>query len=185
MSDIQYRGLGKSTEYDGIDPQVLDQVAKELCERALNEAKQQLHPLIRNVELDRLDRRSEFVQAFQLALERTVARKLAAWQPGVQAIFRYDKTRAAPGSRWDGSIHLLVRVSRLSDAIKTLEQKLDRSLLNRLKQLGWSRFLRKQSVLEIQQVTLNELRHGVGYGAMFCAVYTVPVKVWPLERSKR
>jgi hypothetical protein len=51
-----------------------------------------------------------------------------------------------------------------------------------LQQLGWSRFGKRQSILEIQQVTPNELRHGVSYGAMFFAVHNVPVKVWPPNR---
>jgi hypothetical protein len=54
-----------------------------------------------------------------------------------------------------------------------------------LKQLGWSRFRKRQSILEIQQVTANELRHRVSYGAMFSAVYNVPVKIWPPKRRVR
>jgi hypothetical protein len=83
---------------------------------------------------------------------------------------------------WDGSIHLLVKIPRLSHAVKVLGKKLDQGLTKYLKQLGWSRFRTRQSVLEIQQVTPNEMRHGVSYGAMFYAVYTVPVKVWPRDR---
>jgi hypothetical protein len=84
---------------------------------------------------------------------------------------------------WDGSIHLLVKVPRLSNAIKTFGKKLDQNLTYCLQQLGWSRFRTRHSVLEVQQVTSNELRHGISYGAMFHAVYSVPVKVWPLKRS--
>jgi hypothetical protein len=63
-----------------------------------------------------------------------------------------------------------------------LGKKLDQSLVKYLKHLGWSRFQKRESILEIQQVTPNELRHGISYGAMFYAVYTVPVKVWPQNR---
>jgi hypothetical protein len=80
---------------------------------------------------------------------------------------------------WDGSIHLLVKVPRLSDKVKRLGQLLDRSLVMCLRQSGWERFPTHHPVLEVQQVTPSELRHGIGYGAMFCAVYTAPVKVWP------
>lgn len=86
---------------------------------------------------------------------------------------------------WDGSVHLLVKVPQLSNAIQSLGRRLDYCLLNYLKQLGWSRFRKKQSILEIQQVTPNELRHGICYGAMFCAVYSAPVKVWPHSNSAR
>lgn len=69
-----------------------EQVVYELCENALSEAKAQLHPLIRSNELDRLDKRKEFIQAFKLALERRIAKKLALWQPGVQAVFKFEES---------------------------------------------------------------------------------------------
>jgi hypothetical protein len=160
-------------------------IANDLCEKALNDAKEQLHPLLREVDLDRLEKRTEFVQGFKSALEKRIARKLAAWQPGVEAVFKFDETLAENRETWDGSLHLLVKVPHLSKAIKTLSKKLDQSLLWYLKQLGWSRFQTRQSILEIQQVTANELRHGVSYGAMFAAVYNVPVKIWPPKRRAR
>lgn len=155
------------------------QVAKEICEKALNDAKAQLHPLLRSAEIDRLDRRQEFVQAFKTALGKRVARKLSVWQPGVQAVFQFDETRTDSVETWDGSVHLLVKTPRPSKGLKVLGKTLDKGLVNHLKQLNWPRFRTRESILEVQQVTLNELRHGIGYGAMFYAVYTVPVKVWP------
>jgi hypothetical protein len=182
MSDVYDRSSQGSVE--SVTPASNDfgVVANDLCEKALNEAKEQLHPLLRDIELDRLEKRTEFVQAFKSALEKSIARKLAAWQPGVEAVFKFDETLAENREAWDGSIHLLVKVPRLSIAVKALGKKLDQSLLRYLKQLGWSRFRKCQSILEIQQVTTNELRHGVSYGAMFSAVYNVPVKIWPPKR---
>jgi hypothetical protein len=154
------------------------QAANDLCEKALNDAKRELHPLLRNVNVTRLEQRSEFVKAFKLALERRIAQKLAAWYPGVEAIFKFDESWMQSRNSWDGSIHLLVNVPHLSRTIKMLGKNLDKSLTSYLQQLGWSRFRKRQSILEVQQVTLNELRHGTSYGAMFYAVYSVPVKVW-------
>jgi hypothetical protein len=161
------------------------QVAEEICEKALNDAKTELHPLMRNTELLQLRKRSEFVQAFKLALEQRIAQKLAKWQPGVQAVFKFDEAWMDNREYWDGSIHLLVKVPRLSNAIKTFGKKLDQSLIHCLQQLGWSRFQKRQSILEVQQVTPNELRHGIGYGAMFHAVYRRPEKVWPKNGRHR
>lgn len=161
----------------------LGQAAEDICEKALDDAKAQLHLLIQSVELDRLDKRSEFVEAFKSALEKRIARKLAVWQPGIQAVFKFDETLAENREAWDGSIHLLVKIPRLSNTVKALGKKLDRSLTKYLNQLGWSRFRKCQSILEIQQVTPNELRHGVSYGAMFCSVYNAPVKVWSSKRQ--
>jgi len=160
------------------------QAANDICEKALNDAKAQLHPLIRNTELFQLRKRSEFVQALKLALARRIAQKLAIWMPELEAVFQFDESWIDDRNAWDGSIHLLVKVPHLSHKIKTLGKKLDSYLTPHLKQLGWSRFRKHQSTLEIQQVTPNELRHGIGYGAMFHAVYSVPVKVWPLKRTR-
>jgi hypothetical protein len=68
--------------------------------------------------------------------------------------------------------------------VKILGRRLDRSLVKYLKQLNWPRFQNQQSILDVQEVMLSELRHGIGYGAMFYAVYTVPVKVWPREKKR-
>ncbi len=159
------------------------QAANDICERALNDAKAQLHPLIRNTDHFQLRKRGEFVQAFKLALAQRIAHKLAIWMPGLDAVFQFEESWIDSGNTWDGSIHLLVKVPRLSSTLKTVGKRLDQNLTARLQQLGWSRFRKHQSILEIQQVTSKELRHGIGYGAMFYAVYSVPVKVWPLNRT--
>jgi hypothetical protein len=181
MSDIKNWRREETVELVIPAPKDFEQVANDLCENALKEAKAQLHPLIQSAELDRLDKRSEFVQAFKSALEKRIARKLAVWHPGIQAVFKFDETLAANREAWDGSIHLLVKIPRLSNTVKALGKKLDRDLTKYLNQLGWSRFRKRQSTLDVQQVTLNELRHGIGYGAMFYAVYSSPVKVWPRD----
>ena len=160
----------------------IEQVAKEVCEKALADAKSKLHPLVRDVELDRLEQRNEFIQAFKSALERRIAKRMAIWLPGVQAVFKFDAPGRVNHQPWDGIIHLLVKVPRLSDQIKALTKRLDRGLVSYLRQAGWSRFEGSPFILDIQQVTPKEVKHGIGYGAMFCAVYTVPVKVWPRDR---
>ena len=160
-------------------------VANALCEKALADAKAQLHPLLRSVDVERLGQRNEFLLAFKTALEERIARTLAAWQPTVQAVFKFDESRTENIENWNGSIHLLVKVPRLSNAVKMFGKALDKDLVKRLGQLDWSRFQTRQSILEVQQVTPNELRHGVSYGAMFCAVYSAPVKVWPQDRTAR
>jgi len=161
-----------------------EQAAKDLCEGALHDAKGQLHPLLRCIELNRLGRRAEFVQAFKGALERRIAHKLVVWLPEVQAVFQFDESWKESLAFWNGSIHLLIKVSRISNAARSLGETLDFSLVKYLKQLGWSRFRKNQSILELQQVTPKEIRRGTCYGAMFWAVYSVPVKVWPKEKKR-
>lgn len=160
-------------------------VANDLCEKALQDARSQLHPLLQTTELDRLDKRTEFLKAFKSALEQRIARRLALWQPAVQAVFKFDETPSGNIDSWDGSIHLLVKVPRLTETVKILASALDKNLVKYFKQLGLSRFHARQSILEVQQVTPNELRHGISYGAMFYSVYAAPVKVWPQKGSTR
>lgn len=159
------------------------QVTKELCEKALTEAKAHLHPLLRSEELDSLDRRCEFVQAFKRALEEGIAWQLAFWQPCIQAVFQFSDAHPPKEECWDNTIHLLVIVAQPLNTMKALGPILDRNLVDHLKQLNWSRFRMRESIVEIQQVTPDEVRIGIGYGAMFSSVYNAPVKVWPQRRQ--
>jgi len=185
MRDVNQWLQQKPVEYQVPAPKDFGQIANDLCENALKDAKGQLHPLLRDAELDRLDERPEFVKTFKRALEQRIARKLATWHPGIQAVFQFNQTPVQNPETWNGSIHLLVKVPRLSDTLKILARRLDRSLVKYLRQLNWPRFQTQQSVLEVQQVTLHELSHGIGYGAMFSAVYNVPVQVWPKNRKQK
>lgn len=162
------------------------QVAEDLREQAVAVAKSRLHVLLRSVDLERLGRRVEFIRAFKHALEEGIARQLAVWQPGVKAVFEFDPDPQAGGEAWrDSQVHLLVMIVQPSDTLSAFARMLDRSLAVSLGQLSWSRFRARQSVLEVQQVTPKEVRLGLGYGAMFHAVWTAPVKVWPQHWQSR
>jgi hypothetical protein len=160
-------------------------VAKQLCDTALEDAKSQLHPLLHSVELRRLVQRQEFLLNFRSALERVIAQKLVFWQPDVQAVFRYDEADIQMTDTWNGSIYLLVKVPRLSNALRALAKTLDQHLVNYLRQMALPPLHTRRSILDVHQVTPRELRHGIGYGAMFFAVYSAPVKIWPQERQER
>lgn len=160
-------------------PYEFKQASEELCEKALIDAKSQLHPLLQQVGLEKLGQRREFVQAFRQALERAVAERIALWLPCVKVIYKFDPPRGSGIEYWDNMIHLLVLVPRILPGINELGSKLDNEMLKRLKSLPWSRFQDSESIIEIQQVTRNEIRHGICYGAMFYSLYTAPSPVWP------
>ena len=163
------------------NPNGLKQAARDLCEKALTDAKIQLHPLLQQVELERLDQRCEFLQAFKHALEKELARKIVRWQPCVQAVYKFDAARGGRMECWDNTIHLLVLVPQLFHAINELGEKLDCDILKQFKRLSWTRFQNSKSIIEIQQVTPDEIRHRVSYGAMFLSLYAAPAQVWPLS----
>ena len=155
------------------------QVSKELCEKALIDAKNQLHPLLQQVDLEKLGQRREFVQAFKEALERAVAERIVLWLPCVKVVYKFDPPRGSGTEDWDNTIHLLLLVPRLLPSINELGLKLDSEMLQQLQSLSWTRFQHSISVVEIQQVTPNEIRRGIRYGAMFFSLYAAPVQVWP------
>ena len=51
MSNIENPRKEKMVQFDVPPLKELDQVANDLCQQALNEAKSQLHPLLQNIEL--------------------------------------------------------------------------------------------------------------------------------------
>jgi len=165
------------------DPGAFKQVAEDLCDKALNEAKTRLHPLLGVEELENLDRRCEFLQAFKRALEEGIARQLVFWQPCIQAVFQFNESLPPKEECWDSTIHLLVMITQPLNTMQALGPILDRNILKRLQQLNWSRFRMCKSIVEIQQVTPDEVRLGMSYGAMFSSVYNAPVRVWPQHRQ--
>ena len=160
-------------------PYTFRQASEELCEKALLDAKSQLHPLLQQVDLEKLGQRREFVRAFKQALEKAVAERIVSWLPDVQIVYKFDAPRGSCTQYWDNTIHLLLLVPRLLPSINELGSKLDSEMLKRLKRFSWSRFQDSKYVIEIQQVTRNEIRHGICYGAMFYSLYTAPEPVWP------
>ena len=166
------------------NPSAFRQGSSELCEKALMDAKTQLHPLLQQVDLEKLGQRREFVQAFKHALERAVAERIALWLPSVKAIYKFGPPRVSSTEGWDNTVHLLILVPRLLPSINELGTMLDHEILERVKHFRWSRFKDSQSVLELQQVTPHEIRHGVCYGAMFYSLYTAPVQVWPQKSDQ-
>ena len=179
-------GYAKQEVIEGLFKSGLEfrQVSEELCEKALMDAKTQLHPLLQQVELEKLGQRREFVQAFRHSLEGVVAESIALWLPLVKVVYRFDALRGRSTDDWDNRIHLLILVPRLLPSINELGAELDREMLEQLQRFSWSRFQDSKSILEIQQVTPHEIRHGVCYGAMFYSFYTAPSQVWPPKSSQ-
>jgi hypothetical protein len=59
-------------------------------------------------------------------------------------------------------------LSRRQEFIRAFKTSLERGIAARL--AFW---------LDVQQITSSEFQHYTGYGAMLCAVYSIPIKVWP------
>lgn len=155
------------------------QTAKDLCEKALVDAKSELHPLLRQVDLDRLDQRCNFLKAFKCALERRVAQQIMLWLPVVKAAYRFDPLMKNDSQNWDNTIHLLVLVPQIMSPFDELGANLDHEILQQLKDFNWTRFQYSKSLVDIRQVTLYEIHPGICAGAMFYSAYTVPAQICP------
>jgi hypothetical protein len=164
------------------DGKIVNQAAKNLCEKAEQVARSQLHPLLQIEKLENLDRKCEFLQAFKCALEEGLARQLASWQPCIQAVYQFNQSLPQTEDCWDSTIHLLVMVARPLHAMQALGPRLDHNIVRQLKRLNWPRFRESKSIVEIKQITPDEVRIGIGYGAMFSSVYNAPVRVWPQRK---
>lgn len=160
-------------------PSAFRQISEELCEKALMDAKSELHPLLQQADLEKLGQRQKFVQAFKQALEKAVAERVVRWLPDIKVVYKFDSPRRGSAEHWDNTIHLLILVPLLLPSINELGSELDCAILEELKHFSWSRFQDAKSILEIQQVTPYEIRHGVCYGAMFYSLYAAPTQVWP------
>ena len=79
MSDVNRWWRERSVELIVPAPKDFGQVANELREKALEDAKAQLHPLLRDAQLDRLDERPEFVKTFSAPWNRGLPEN---WQLG-------------------------------------------------------------------------------------------------------
>ena len=148
-------------------PCAFGSVSEELCEKALMDAKSQLHSLLQQVDPEKLDQRRELVEAFKHALERAVSERIVLWLPCVKAVYKFENLRGSSPKYQDNTIHLLILLPRLLPSSYRLGAMLDHEVLERLKRFNGSRFQDSKSFLEIQQVTPNEIHHGVCYDAMF------------------
>ncbi|MHB8776608.1 MAG: hypothetical protein ACYC6R_02450 [Anaerolineales bacterium] len=157
------------------------QITDELCDHAQRAATDRLHPLLQRVDLEKLSQRHGFLHTFQQSLEREIAQKIVLWLPCVKVVYRFDASRRNNTEDWDNTIHLLVLVPQLIPMINELGTMLDGELLKSLNRLSWSRFQDSKSIIEIQQVTPEEMRHGICYGAMFFSYYAAPSQVWPSD----
>ena len=152
---------------------------KELCEKALACAKNELHPLLQHADLDRLDQRADFLQAFRKAIEIEMAQKITLWVPCTKIVYRFDTTYSSRVEKWDNIIHLLLVVPQILPSLNNFGKKFDYEMVQHLTALGWTRFQYSKTVVEILQVTLNEIHHGVSYGGMFFSANSVPAQIWP------
>ena len=98
MRDIDQWLQGKPVEHQVPAPKDFVQIANDLCEKALKDAKEQLHPLLRNAQLDRLNERPEFVKSFKRAWNGELRENLP---PGIRASRRSSSSMKRAWKPWN------------------------------------------------------------------------------------
>ncbi len=116
----------------------------------------------------------DFAEAFKHALASGVARALAENDKFVQTIYAYEPTAADRAT-----IHLLVLVTRPSAALEAFIATVNRALVTQLQNMGQP--APRESVLDVNVFTQEEVRRGVGYGALLHSVSPPPQTLWQRE----
>ncbi len=164
----------------------LPELAETLKEDALERARQKLLPSRRGSDLRTLLETPAFLDAFKHGLASGVAKALSENDKAVQAVYIYDPS-TNPDSEsgvdlpMSATVHLLVRVVKTSAALEAFTATLDRALTAELRDLPSDRFTRLESVLDVNLVTDQQVRLGVGYAVLFSSLFAPPIKLWQRE----
>jgi hypothetical protein len=121
-------------------------------------------------------------EAVKDGLARGVARALLAHDPQVQAIYAYDPS-ANPDSEagddrpFDATIHLLAIVTAPSAALQAFIAALDRALTESLKELPSPIFQIRESVLDINLITRQDVQERKGYAGLLSATFAPAIEI--------
>jgi len=116
-------------------------------------------------------------------LARGVARAVAAHDPQVQAIYTYDPSVDPDGEGgddqpFDATIHLLALVTAPSAALQAFIAALDRALTESLQDLPSPIFQIRESVLDLNLITRQDVQDRKGYAGLLSATFAPAIEIW-------
>jgi hypothetical protein len=161
----------------------LEDVTETIRDDAVEEARSKLSPFQSALSLEQLLEEDGFVDYFKYGLVSGVAKALAANDKHVQAIYALDPS-ANPDSETGASLpvemtmHLIVKVSRSSAALEAFIDSLDKAMVRSLQSLPSPRFQMRTSILDVTVVTVEDVRHRVGYAALLSSMFAPALKIW-------
>lgn len=170
----QYKGQARS----------LFETAETIQINALNQARSELLPRERDMQLAKLLERRDFVDDFKRALAQEIAQVIAAYDHRVQAVYLMGEptnTLQRPEEELlsgDLTIQLFTLVSTASAAFLSFVASLDRALTIVLNELPAKAFGMSNSFLEVVPVTESDIEHGWGYALLFSSIYGRPTEIW-------
>lgn len=159
----------------------LDEMAKRIRDEAVASARAPLDADQCLTELDGPVQRSDFKRHFLRALAVGVAQALAANDRRVLAVYAYETALncgAEVNEPWGPLAHLLVVVTVPSAALEAFVASLNRALGASLNALPRAHFSHAGPLLDINVVTEQEVRQGVGMARLLSARLPPPVQLW-------
>ena len=164
----------------------LAEVAETIRNDAFTLAYQALPVAQRDGDVQRLLNEPAFFSRFKYRLCAAVARVLAANDPRVSAVYTFDPCANADDELGvelapDATLHLLVLVSTPTAALESFVDSLDRALTMSLKYLPSPTFALRDSVLDVNLVTEEEVQLGVGWAALLRSVFAPAIEIWMRE----
>jgi hypothetical protein len=160
----------------------LDEVAETIRDDAIAQARKKLGAARPREDLDSLLNRLDFFDYFKYGLASGVVNVLTSYDPYVQAVYLYDPS-ANPDDETvgellrDASVHLYVLVTAQTRELMALISAFDRALTASLKELPSSRFAQRDSILDVNLVTGEDVR----CGAVLSGIFASPLKIWQRE----
>jgi len=161
----------------------LEEVAETIRDDALAQARKKIGALRRGANLAGLLERPDFLDYFKYGLASGVANVLAANDQNVQAVYVYDPaldagSEAGEDPPRDVGVHLLVWVTTPSAALEALIASLDRALAASLKDLPAPGFRQRESILDVNLLSDDDMRRGVNYAGLLKGLFAPPLPVW-------
>ncbi|GIK36840.1 MAG: hypothetical protein BroJett011_06730 [Chloroflexota bacterium] len=161
----------------------LDNIAKRICHEALEQTYDKLVPVEQELSLECLLQRRALFQSFKYGLAKGVAETLAANDKRVRRVYVIEPS-ANPDAEVEEhlpvevTIHLVVVVETTSAALEALIASLDRGLVQCLQELPSPLLAGCHSILDVNLVTEEAVRHRTGYANLLSSIFAPPLKLW-------
>ncbi len=176
--------IQKAKEIHPTEVTHLAEVAETVRDDALQWSRAGLGVVERDLGLEHLFKRANFVDRFKYGLAKGVAQSIAANDQRVQAIHLFEPQSNPDLDTGDdlpieAAVHLLVQVSASSPALEAFIASLDRALINRLRELPTDLFASREWILDAKLITEDDVRDNRGYACLLGSTFSPALKIWP------
>jgi hypothetical protein len=159
-------------------------VAEKLRDEALNFAKIKLPPVKKDQRLEALFLDRSFLCDFKHGLIEGVCQTICEYDGKAIESYCFDPD-ANPDCQSgeeipiDGTINIILVVESKTAGLDAFVTSLDRGLTQALKELPIPMLASYDSVLNIIQVTRNDVEKRKGYAALISSMHVPALKIWP------